>query len=265
MDKSVSYSDLNLLNSNPVKNVEQFIEHGAGSVELMMDGCFWNDINHQAVKLGAKLTEYNVEYSLHPPAWDTNLTSENKAIREASCNEYQKAILFASLIEAKYVVIHPGFTYAPVFGKTEARKRAGESIAKLNEVAKPAGIKLAVENVGYGGTAIFTCDEYVEFVAGLDDNIGYIIDTGHAFLNNWDIPELIQRTKSRLLALHLHDNNGTCDEHLVIGQGIIDWEPVYESLRATATNFKLVLEYRPGTPTVELQDSKDTILKNLCK
>ncbi|MCB8814783.1 sugar phosphate isomerase/epimerase family protein [Desulfosporosinus shakirovi] len=263
MEKLIAYSDSNLLNSDPVENVEQLIEHGAGAIELLMDGCFWEDPDPQIVKLVEILTKYKVDYSLHPPVWDINLTSENKGIREASFSEHKKAIQFAPLLKAKYVAIHPGFTYSPVFSKSEAKKRAREALSRLNEVARPLGVKLAVENVGYHGTSIFTCEEFVEFVTGFDDTIGYLIDTGHAFLNHWDIPELIRQTQTRLLAIHLHDNGGTSDDHLVVGQGLIDWNPIYESLRNTALDFKLVLEYRQGTALADLQSSKEMIKKNL--
>jgi hypothetical protein len=163
----------------------------------------------------------------------TNLTSENGAIRELSFLQCQRSILLAAEIGASYVVIHPGFQNAPVFSKKTAQQRAADALDRLNRFARPRGVKLAVENVGYQGTAIFTMNEYSSFLDPMDDNVGYLIDTGHAFIDHWDIPRLIRTVQHRLLVLHLHDNSGSFDQHLAIGAGSIPWEPIWVSAGET--------------------------------
>jgi sugar phosphate isomerase/epimerase len=260
----IVYSDLCLINRDPLENVKIIAESGVGGVEIMLDGPFWNDMEGQMESLTPLLNRLPLDYSLHPPAWDINLTSENRAIREASCSEYRKAILFASRLKASYVVIHPGFVYLPPFDRGLAQERSLHAVKALNELAVSAGVRLAIENVGYGGTSsLFTQEEYLAFVRNLDENAGYLLDTGHAFLNGWDIPGLIRQMGSRLLALHLHDNNGLYDEHLPIGHGKIEWEPILKTLRELNHPVRLVLEYCAGTPLVEMGHGKEFILTKL--
>ncbi|MDQ0232159.1 sugar phosphate isomerase/epimerase family protein [Metabacillus malikii] len=263
MKSEICYSDLPLLMRNIEGNVDVLIENGAEKIELLMDGERWNDMELLFASLAPKLKEKAVGYTVHPPAWDTNLTSENKAIRSASFSEYKKAIEFAGLIQASHVVIHPGFCFSPVFNRELAKQRAFEAIGELCEVARPLQVKLAVENVGYNGESLFTQEEFISFLDSLDDTAGYLLDVGHAHLNDWDIPAVIKAIGDRLLAVHLHDNKGNADDHLPIGEGTIEWEPIFETLREYTKECQLILEYAPGTSLDALREGKELLKKEL--
>jgi len=261
--KDICYSDLPLLTQDVERNIEALIEHGADQVELLLDGIQWDDMQGKMRSSISVLRKFDVGYSVHPPAWDTNLTSENRTIREATFEEYRKSIEFAHELEADHVVIHPGFAFSPVFDKSIARKRAQEYVHRLNEIAKPLGVKLAVENVGYNGASIFTQEEYCAFLDSFDDNVGYLVDTGHARLNNWNIAEMIRRVGHRLNSVHLHDNSGRGDEHLPIEEGTIEWEPIYAALREVSSDCMLILEYAPGTDLEKLRVGKQLLQQKL--
>ena len=165
---------------------------------MLLDGDKWDEMERLFADFAPKLKALPVGYTVHPPAWDTNLTSENQTIRKASFNEYKKAIEFAAMIEADHVVIHPGFCFSPVFNKELAQERAKEYIQRLCEIAQPLNVKLVIENVGYNGSSLFTREEFTRFLDPFDAPAGYLIDVGHAHLNHWDFPRLIRETKDRL-------------------------------------------------------------------
>lgn len=73
--------------------------------------------------------------------------------------------------------------------------------------------------------------------------LGICLDTGHANMI-WGsrMPELIRRYKDRLFAIHLHDNNGAVDEHMIPGEGCICWKPVMDALAESAYEGPLLLE-----------------------
>lgn len=263
MNLKVSYSDLILLNNDVLENVERLIEYGADKIELMMDGEKWNEMEALFDSLADQLNKLPVEYSVHPPAWDINLTSENKEIRKASFIEYKKAIEFASAIHASHVVIHPGFCFSPVFSKEIAKQRAHDYINQLCEIAEPLNVRLAVENVGYNGASIYTQEEYVDCLNHVNDIAGFLIDVGHAQLNGWNISELIYSVKDRLIGLHLHDNDGFTDEHLPIQEGKMDWEKIMKTLHDHHIPCELILEYAPETPLETLKKGKDFLNKSI--
>ncbi|MBM7646029.1 sugar phosphate isomerase/epimerase [Scopulibacillus daqui] len=261
MNKDICYSDLILLTNSVEQNIRKLVNYGADKIELLMDGVEWDEMDSQIEKMKKVVKNYNIKFMVHPPAWDINLTSENKAIRDTSFEEYKRSILFAHEIEAEHVVIHPGFCFSPIFDKAIARKRAEEYIGRLCQVAKPLGVKLAIENVGYNGTSIFTEDEFAAFLDETDDIAGYLIDTGHAHLNQWNIPEMIRCTNSRLFGVHIHDNSGDRDDHLPIGEGTLDWRPIFNELENVNPNCQLILEYAPGTKLEKLTESKQLMLE----
>ncbi|TMV45023.1 sugar phosphate isomerase/epimerase [Paenibacillus mesophilus] len=253
MERVISYSDLLLLGGQAEENVDILLREGAAHIELLLDGKSWDDMEETMARLVPYLLGTKASYTVHPPAWDTNLTSENRAIRDASFEEYRKSIEWAHRIGATHVVIHPGFCFSPAFCKQTAALRAEEAVNRLCRVAAPLGIKLAVENVGYHGSSLFSQDEYVSFVERLEETAVYLVDTGHAHINGWDIPALIRQTAPRLGCVHLHDNTGDADDHLPIGEGTIQWAPVWEALR-DAPGCQLILEYAPGTALSKLSD-----------
>lgn len=258
MERTISYSDLLLLGGHAETNVEMLMQAGGTHIELLLDGKSWDDMEGTMERLVPYLLGTKASYTVHPPAWDTNLTSENRTIRDASFEEYRKSIEFAARIGATHVVIHPGFCFSPAFCKQTAALRAEEAVNRLCRIAAPLGVKLAVENVGYHGSSLFTRDDYVRFVERLDEAAVYLIDTGHAHMNGWDIPALIRQTAPRLGCVHLHDNAGDADEHLPIGEGSIRWEPIWEALR-DAPDCQLILEYAPGTELSKLREGAELL------
>ncbi|WP_156290561.1 sugar phosphate isomerase/epimerase family protein [Oceanobacillus salinisoli] len=261
--RTIIYSDLPLLNEDIMENIKQLMEHGADKIELMIDGEKWNDMEMLFEKIATQLKDLPVSFTIHPPAWDINLTSENKAIREASFHEYKKAIKFAGMIGASHVVIHPGFCFSPVFNKELAQQRAKAYMNQLCEIAKPLGVRLAIENVGYNGSAILTEEEFVEFLEDVDETAGYLIDIGHAQLDGWNVPNVIKIIKDRLIALHIHDNMAASDDHLPIGEGKMDWQAIMDVLNQEEIDCELILEYAPGTSLEALRTGKNYLEQNV--
>ena len=250
----ISYSELILLGNPVLQNVDRLIALGCDRVELLMDGEPWDDSYGRWNDLANELVKRKVIYSVHPAAWDSNLTCENRVIREAVLNMNKQALDFAAKIGAHQMVLHPGFLSSPAFSKQTAARRAMEATWELAAYAKPLGVKLAFENVGYHGHSIYTMEEFASALDGVDDTVGYLIDTGHANINGWNIPRLIRHLSGRLDGIHLHDNDGTGDAHLPLYKGNIDWEPVFAAIRDTCPDCELILEYAPGTPLEELSE-----------
>jgi sugar phosphate isomerase/epimerase len=248
----IVYSELILLGNPVLSNVKALIGAGCGGIELMMDGAPWDSGPWDY--LAEELPKTGAVFSVHPAAWDTNLASPVKALRDAVLQLHKDTIAFARRIGAEQVVLHPGFTNSPAFDKKDAQLWAMEAVEELILTAKPLGIRLALENVGYHGASIYTFDEYCSALDKLDDTAGYLVDTGHAHINGWDVPALIDRVKERLYGIHLHDNSGSADQHVPIGDGTLNWPMIFKALRNIPRGCDLVLEYAPGTPLGRLTE-----------
>lgn len=72
----------------------------------------------------------------------------------------------------------------------------------------------------------------LSFVKGFnDDKIGVCIDVGHAMVQGWKIPYVIDLMGSDLKALHIQDGNGISDQHLPPYFGKMNWIELMEALK----------------------------------
>ncbi len=99
-----------------------------------------------------------------------------------------------------------------------------ERFRKICNHAKELGIKLAFENTKTKG--------YLEYlIDNIDlDNIGVCYDCGHDhchFKDSFDFDHF----KNKIMCIHIHDNYGEIDDHLIPGDGTIDYDYVLGGLK----------------------------------
>jgi sugar phosphate isomerase/epimerase len=63
------------------------------------------------------------------------------------------------------------------------------------------------------------------------DNVGITWDFGHANEMGWNQVEALTLIGSRLISLHVNDNFGVLDDHLLPYHGEIEWEPIMKTLK----------------------------------
>lgn len=216
---------------------------GETGIEIFAEGPEWQDPEEGINFAKAFLRQHKGPRSLHAPFFDLNLAAENyPSIRKLTLQILQRIVKRAPELGCEYVVIHPNSYSSHIFDIAGTRQRVREALNILVREAEQAGVKLAVENVGFGPTQLFDSQEYISLFYEIDGIVA-LLDMGHAYLNGWDIPRVIGQLGEKLVALHLHDNRGQADEHLPLGRGKINFQPVWEALSRTPAKPALVLEY----------------------
>lgn len=96
------------------------------------------------------------------------------------------------------------------------------------EVCDEHGASMAIENLWEpkASEIIRTIDEIGR------DNIHVCLDTGHAYLARIEPAAMVKELGDRLKVLHIHDNDGASDQHVLPYVGRIDWPGFVSSLRA---------------------------------
>lgn len=261
----IFYSGLVQLTKDPFKNLEAFILHGARHVEIFMDGPWWGKNTASLELLAKKFKTYPLTYSLHGPMFDLNLASFNAEIRQASFEKMKEAIDFATLLDAKHLIVSPGHLAVSTFDRTKAAKLFLQQLERLQAYAQEKKVLLLVENSGHDGKELFNEEEFIQLKDWLqqrfDQTIGLVLDTGHAHLNNWDIPKVIGAIQPLLFAIHLNDNKGSIDNHLAIGEGTIEWGPILKALHKLPHLPNLVLEYNTVMPYEKLEEGKAMLVE----
>lgn len=110
-----------------------------------------------------------------------------------------------------------------------------ERIRKIVDYAQGLGIKVAFENTKIGG--------YLEpLLANIkNNNAGLCYDSGHNHVATNDKIDL-STFKNRVIAVHLHDNDTSWDQHLLPFDGNVDWENNISQLINNGYNGPITLE-----------------------
>ncbi|MHB8995610.1 MAG: sugar phosphate isomerase/epimerase family protein [Armatimonadota bacterium] len=105
-----------------------------------------------------------------------------------------------------------------------------KAVDQLAAQAQDLGMVLALENGMAGYLA--SNDELVALVAGYGHPaVGLCYDSGHAHIMG-DAAATLRQMSPYVVTVHLHDNDRSCDQHLIPGLGTIEWAPVVEALAA---------------------------------
>jgi len=131
----------------------------------------------------------------------------------------------------KAAVIHHGGYELQVRGTTaeevlDARVRAFGELAR--HVAG-TGLVICIENMAGPNDLACIC-EIIDACGS--PNLGICLDTGHLHIAGGRQGDFIRGAGSRLKALHIADNDGSTDQHLMpFGRGTIKWDEVIAALR----------------------------------
>lgn len=152
----------------------------------------------------------------------------------------KKSIKGTAIIGAKYVVMHPlmpsGWYKSPNHAEEVAQNI--EYFKKLEPYAREYGVKIAIENMPWGNTPCSTVKELADCVDAV--NSEYFVacyDTGHGncsgekFHSKEKVGDAIRLLGNRLGCLHIHDNDGLDDQHMLPFNGTIDWYDFISALR----------------------------------
>lgn len=134
------------------------------------------------------------------------------------------------------------------------RQRASV-IRSLAEHIQGAGMCICLENLisPYDNT----CDVLLAIIheAG-DANLGICLDTGHLNLAGGDPAQFVAQAGAYLKALHIADNEGAYDQHLMpYGKGTVPWEPCMRALNNSGYDGLFNFEI-PGESTAPLEIRK---------
>ena len=193
--------------------------------------------------LKAACEKYDVEISqIHAPF-------PNWYIGKERFNEYiitvlEKCFAISAFLGCPGIVVHPVESTAP-----EAYEENYRMYRRLIPMAKKYGVKILLENIfgRFNGRfkqgRLSGPEDACEYFDRLSEEagfeaFGFCFDVGHAIITCQDIPAFIRRLGHRLTNLHVHDNNGLDDLHLMpytcftTGANLVcDWDGIVEALK----------------------------------
>lgn len=159
---------------------------------------------------------------------------QNEEFNRFFWNMFDRGIEICEMLGIKCAVVHP-FTAADA-----AREDIAVHVAENRRLyglhaqkAACSGIRFAFENLK--GTEVFSA--CVEDLIALQqefqkENSGICWDVGHGQLvYGDDQTDAVMQLGSRIIALHVHDNLGSTDNHFPPFYGVIKWEKLMPALK----------------------------------
>lgn len=149
----------------------------------------------------------------------------------------ERDIEAAGLCNIPWVVIHPqSYSSDTWYDPALSMEKNLEIFKRFGDKAAKYGVGLAIENMfihsGVPTCFAASCDDLIELVDRLNDDkvFGICWDTGHANLNKVDQAAAVLKMGKRLRSLHINDNKGQGDDHVLPYHGTIAWEPFMKAL-----------------------------------
>ena len=209
------------------------------------------------LSLESMMKSYDLTYSIHAPFNDINIASLNESVREMSVIELIKIMNMASELDIKTVTIHPGLYSMVVSGLEERSVMAAKrSLRTLDRMAQECGVRLCVENMpGFRFFLGQTAEQMSELLEGT--NLPICLDIGHANTTG-QLNEIIDTLGSRIMNVHIHDNDGKQDQHLTIGEGTVDFDDCLKRLSSYGGRY--IIECKTLESGSESQDRLSRLL-----
>ena len=179
--------------------------------------------------VGNILREAGRFVTFHGPFMDLRPGGIDPKIRQASLERFRRLFEIAAAFHPQSIVFHP--SYDEKYYVSSGRKWLGNSIdtwSQLVPLAEGLDARIALENVyeadpGYLGLLLDALPR---------ERVGFCFDTGHFnVFSGVPLEAWMDRLGSRLIEIHLHDNQGGLDEHLPVGKGTFPFVKLFSILR----------------------------------
>lgn len=247
-----------------------------------MDMCFthakWHDAETETPEFLNHLIEVRkiaegsglVFNQAHAPFFKKTPTVEDP---EGCFSKIVRAMKYASVLGVKNIVVHPlqHLTYRNPGVPEQLFELNMEYYGRLQKYCEEYGIVIAVENMFQRTSnhriirsVCATPEEFCRYMNHLDNRyfIG-CLDIGHAMLTDEPV-EFIRKAGHCIGALHVHDNTGFNDDHMMPYCGILDWESITDALRDAKYTGDFTFEtvkYTKAYPRELQQDAHNMLAK----
>ncbi len=216
----------------------------------------WGEVPHgypgwaDGHRLKDALSSYDMKVTLHAPFTDLNPATPFQPVKGAVEKTLEDFVKFGVALEASIVTVHPG----SVHSEAMVPRSAASAEEVLRKMVRAAGGRLAVnvENQTKSRSKyhfpLASTTESLQLILADIDGLGFTLDTGHAHVNGQDPLALAERAGPKLSEVHLSDNSGGSDDHLIPGEGTAPLKQLVEKMRGTDVLMCLELDPHRYSP-----------------
>lgn len=230
------------------ENIRRIKDLGVG-VEVYFNNDTVTEVDEAHVtETGRMLRGEGIQCTVHAPFMDLSPGAVDRDVRKITKEKLKKTVIMANRLGALGIVCHPGYD----------KWRFGDyldlwlerSADTWREVLAEAGDRLPVmlENVFEEEPLSFI--ELFKYMS--PKKMYFCFDSGHFNLfTKVSLEAWLSTLGNYVKEMHLHDNHGTRDDHLPIGQGIFPFRELKGFLKARGNEIILTAEVHEESHAVE--------------
>ena len=194
--------------------------------------------------------------------FEPSLSNSDEKLRKWRIKYTKQAIDLAESLNTKSICITSGLGNNKNIQKH--LKLFYNSLSEIGEYAEKKNILVAIEYEPY--LLIDTSEKVWSLLSNDFKNIGLNLDTCHAEVNRENLSEIITKFKKKIFHTHISDCKNNIHFHLLPGEGIINFEEMYNSLNSVGYSGFLTAElYTYSNIPQEAASKAFMYLQNLTK
>jgi sugar phosphate isomerase/epimerase len=199
--------------------------NGFDFIDLFLepDVCDSSRIDPRKVSEALKSTNLDV---VGHTAWYLPIGSPMPQLRQAAVDIADTYFAVFAAVGCPKVTIHAHWPPS-MFSTEEGLTFQIDSLQKITAAAKNRGIVILFEPVGMPQET----RENLEHIFQAVPDLRFHLDIGHFNLNSRNPGDFAEAFAPLLAHVHLHDNDGSRDQHLPMGVGKIDWDQFIPRLK----------------------------------
>ncbi|MBQ6448264.1 MAG: sugar phosphate isomerase/epimerase [Bacillus sp. (in: Bacteria)] len=181
-----------------------------------------------------ELVEFFQTHHLKPLSLNALVYFNNRTEEEYKTllEEYKEMLEYAKILNIDRIVVVPLVSEKKIL-RSIIKQSCVEVLTELSDLAKPYGVKLALEFIGHPHATVNTLSFANEIVAEVDrENVGIVFDTYQYYAMNSTLEDLKNTDFSKVFLFHINDVEDympgiMLDEDRVYpGDGVIDLDSI---------------------------------------
>ncbi|MCJ7773527.1 MAG: TIM barrel protein, partial [Desulfobacterales bacterium] len=193
------------------------------------------DLEEQMEEITTLLKNLNMGVCNFIPAqfrYPSILCSSNETVRRESVVYIKTAKDNALKVASPSISLCPGMRLWDEGDLSKGWALLKKSFQEIDEYNHDLNLFILIEPAHkYESNLILEFEDCLRMLEEIkSDKFGILLDVGHVNVNGEQLSNILPKCKSLPLHIHLNDNNGDFDSHLIPGKGNIDFKTIFSQL-----------------------------------